>query len=139
MESGIDNPELIRTRLLRQHLATETARSQVDSRLEGRVSDFMAHKRQIHENYYVLTQKSDDITKVSKLLEKFSSVESPVEKQNSDLPCTVVSGDMNESLESDINGKETDLNEENDTTMPDQNIDMGNVSISYTAMIVYCK
>ncbi|XP_074035171.1 uncharacterized protein isoform X2 [Leptinotarsa decemlineata] len=74
IESGIENPELLRTRLLRQHLATETARSQVESRLEGRVSDFMSHKRHIHEDYYVLTQKTDDITKVSALLEEFSSV-----------------------------------------------------------------
>lgn len=55
-------------------MATETAQSHVDQRLEGRVSDFMSHKRQIHEDYYVMTQKTDDITKVSKLLENFSSV-----------------------------------------------------------------
>ncbi|KAK9876206.1 hypothetical protein WA026_011337 [Henosepilachna vigintioctopunctata] len=72
-ESGIENSKLLRTRLLRQHLATETATSSVDQRLEGRVSDFMSHKRQIHQDYYVMTQKTDDITKVSQLLEDFSS------------------------------------------------------------------
>ncbi|KAJ8951251.1 hypothetical protein NQ317_000558, partial [Molorchus minor] len=71
--SGIENPELLRTRLLRQHLATETATSQVDDRLEGRVSDFMSHKRQIHKDFYVMTQKKDNITKGSQLLENFSS------------------------------------------------------------------
>lgn len=74
-ESEIENPELLRTRLLRQHLATETAVSNIDQRLEGRVSDFMSHQRQIHEDYYVMTQKTDDITKVSKLLETFSTVD----------------------------------------------------------------
>lgn len=73
-ESEIENPELLRTKLLRQHLATETAQSHVDQRLEGRFSDFMSHKRQTHEDYYVITQKTGDITKVSKLLENFSSV-----------------------------------------------------------------
>lgn len=73
-QSGIENPELLRTRLLRQHLATETAKTCVDPHIEGRVSDFMSHNRQIHEDYYVLTQKTDDITKVSKLLEELSSV-----------------------------------------------------------------
>ncbi|KAL3278824.1 hypothetical protein HHI36_016344 [Cryptolaemus montrouzieri] len=72
-ESGIENSQLLRTRLLRQHLATETATSSVDERLEGRVSDFMSHKRQIHQDYYVMTQKKDDITKVSRLLENFST------------------------------------------------------------------
>ncbi|KAK9873535.1 hypothetical protein WA026_022948 [Henosepilachna vigintioctopunctata] len=72
-ESGIESSKLLRTRLLRQHLATETATSSVDQRLEGRVSDFMSHKRQIHQDYYVMTQKTDDITKVSQLLEDFSS------------------------------------------------------------------
>ncbi|XP_074035172.1 uncharacterized protein isoform X3 [Leptinotarsa decemlineata] len=84
IESGIENPELLRTRLLRQHLATETARSQVESRLEGRVSDFMSHKRHIHEDYYVLTQKTDDITKVSALLEEFSSVKDVVKKSKAE-------------------------------------------------------
>lgn len=74
-ESEIENPELLRKRLLRQHLATETAVSNTDQRLEGRVSDFMSHQRQIHEDYYVMTQKTDDIMKVSKLLETFSTVD----------------------------------------------------------------
>lgn len=73
-QSGIENPELLRTRLLRQHLATETAKICADPRIEGRVSDFMSHNKQIHDDYYVLTQKTDDITKVSKLLEDLSSV-----------------------------------------------------------------
>lgn len=73
-QSDIENPELLRTRLLRQHLATETAKICSDPNIEGRVSDFMSHNKQIHEDYYVLTQKTDDITKVSKLLEDLSSV-----------------------------------------------------------------
>lgn len=74
LQSGIENSKLLRTRLLRQHLATETARICTDPHIEGRVSDFMSHNKQIHEDYYVLTQKTDDITKVSKLLEDLSSV-----------------------------------------------------------------
>lgn len=62
--SGIENPHLLRTRLLRQHFATEIATADVDNRIEGRVSDFMSHKRKIHDDYYVMTQKRDDITKV---------------------------------------------------------------------------
>lgn len=73
-QSGIENPELLRTRLLRQHLATETAKTCIDPHIEGRISDFMSHNRKIHDDYYVLTQKTDDITKVSKLLEELSSV-----------------------------------------------------------------
>ncbi|KAL3290539.1 hypothetical protein HHI36_023879, partial [Cryptolaemus montrouzieri] len=95
-ESGIENSQLLRTRLLRQHLATETATSSVDERLEGRVSDFMSHKRQIHQDYYVMTQKKDDITKVSRLLENFSTSkrehksESNTDK-NSNLSCSETS------------------------------------------------
>ncbi|KAL3276320.1 hypothetical protein HHI36_024343 [Cryptolaemus montrouzieri] len=95
-ESGIENSQLLRTRLLRQHLATETATSSVDERLEGRVSDFMSHKRQIHQDYYVMTQKKDDITKVSRLLETFSTSkrehksESNTDK-NSNLSCSETS------------------------------------------------
>ncbi|KAK9872831.1 hypothetical protein WA026_019616 [Henosepilachna vigintioctopunctata] len=72
-ESGIKDSQLIRTRLLRQNLATETANENVDQRLESRVSDFMSHQRKIHEDYYVMTKKADDITKVSTLLKNFSS------------------------------------------------------------------
>ncbi|KAK9883739.1 hypothetical protein WA026_001927 [Henosepilachna vigintioctopunctata] len=72
-ESRIENPKLLRTRWLRQHLASETVTSSVDQRLEKRISDFMSHKRQIHLDYYVITQKTDDTTKVSQLLEDFSS------------------------------------------------------------------
>ncbi|XP_044752192.1 uncharacterized protein LOC123312064 [Coccinella septempunctata] len=72
-ESGIPNSELMRTRLLRQHLATETASHNIDSKLENRLSDFMAHNRKIHDVHYVLTKKKDDIMKVSTLLENFSS------------------------------------------------------------------
>lgn len=72
-ESGIPNSELLRTRLLRQHLATETASHNVDSKLENRLSDFMSHNRKIHDVHYVLTKKKDDIMKVSTLLENFSS------------------------------------------------------------------
>ncbi|XP_044766218.1 uncharacterized protein LOC123322340 [Coccinella septempunctata] len=72
-ESGIPNSELMRTRLLRQHLATETASHNIDSKLENRLSDFMSHNRKIHDVHYVLTKKKDDIMKVSTLLENFSS------------------------------------------------------------------
>ncbi|KAK9893039.1 hypothetical protein WA026_023339 [Henosepilachna vigintioctopunctata] len=72
-ESGIKDSQLIRTRVLRPHLATETAHENVDPRLESRVSDFMSHHRKIHEDYYVMSKKTDDITKVSTLLENFSS------------------------------------------------------------------
>lgn len=72
-ESGVTNPHLLRTRFLRQHLATETATSNVDNRLGRRIYDFMSHKRKIHEDYYVVTQTNDDIIKLSKLLENFSS------------------------------------------------------------------
>ncbi|KAG5866890.1 hypothetical protein JTB14_037491 [Gonioctena quinquepunctata] len=94
LESGIENPKLLRTRLLRQHLAIETATSSVDHRLEGRVSDFMSHKRQIHQDYYVLTQKRDDITKVSQLLEKnLSSKKSCSQRSAKPKPSTSAQSD----------------------------------------------
>ena len=113
-ESGIENPQLLRTRLLRQHLATETAQSRIDARLEGRVSDFMSHKRQIHEDYYVITQKTDDITKVSRLLEDFSSVKEPQQEYAGPSVSTLVTTQEESTLSSDTSDKDYEPDEMNE-------------------------
>lgn len=68
---------------MRQHLATETAKTCVNPHIEGIVLDFIYHNKEIHEDYYVQTQKTNDIIKASKLLEKLSIVE----EQSNTSPC----------------------------------------------------
>lgn len=58
---------------MRQHIATATIVYNVNERLENKLSDFMSHERQIHKDFYVMTQKEQDFAKVLKLLENFST------------------------------------------------------------------
>lgn len=67
-ESGAENPELLRSTKLRKHVATLCQLLDLNEQELEQVARFMGHDIRVHRDFYRQTDKTFQMTKISKLL-----------------------------------------------------------------------
>lgn len=67
-ECGAENPELLRSTLLRKHVATLSQILNLKNHELDQVADFLGHDIRVHREFYRLPEATTQLAKISKLL-----------------------------------------------------------------------
>lgn len=67
-ECGAENPELLRSTLLRKHVETLSHILNLKNNELDQVADFLGHDIRVHREYYRLPEATTQLAKISKLL-----------------------------------------------------------------------